>query len=718
MRGAELTPVYGERIYYRVFVQAPGDTPVDVTFFRGSPTQVGTLTSTDPFGDASASLSFPGITIMDRPGAGDLWWWVPLANVDILIYNAAGTVVRCWEGYLASEDFSNDTQTVACKGAMFQADDFLAKPSFPQFPVPYELLIKDALNPANQPSLRTHPLRVEFPVDWHTVVPNLDDTPAYLKPWGVAPGEMWTGMTTRSTGGWDGVLTGQVQSLLALMHTESGGQWTISKRDGRQPVLHVREYLSEPTEETYEVYAGVHGVNVSFSRDFTQSSNVVFAQGSDLAGSTYSGMQVTSDGATTYYSPFSASPNVFPADASNARLIPGMMRKEQVLKLPSGIDEPAAREIAATQIRKFADPGLTGSIELMTDPIRNGNAISRFLIRAGDTIVVRGLRGTDVLFHVGEVAMDFSSERVTLTVDTKFRDAITIHEVRARTRDALDPVRLLQVGRYSNTIQDLIKPWSYTEGSGVIPSGGSFDATKLFQVHMPTNERFPWTETTKRYPPKSNPEFYIRVPARDANADNNWSGVTRDNRTGMGVPIKMAQSGSIRLSQIAAYDADGNLKPVHFFFGVYGSSGISPLSMPMVPPAADGVGMLRPYPQGQRYPLFEGAFEAVRPDGTEQPNKNYLPADGIAQAIAWGTFHEPAGYSPGRYSQGNGKTGMLTDETTWSFDTSGQPGFDKYSVEGTAKNPTAGMVYALVYCDDSETDTFFLGRFFRQEPGS
>lgn len=715
MHGAEITPVYGKSIYYRVFVQAPGQAAADVTIFRNAPTQVGQMTSSDPFGDATLSLSFPAITVMDRPGTGDLSWLVPNANVDVLFYDADGKVVRRWEGYYVSEDFGTE-QGITCKGALYQADDFLAKPSFPIYPIPYEMLIRDALSPTNNPSLRTKPLKIVYPDGWATVVPTYPDDKSYLRPWGVAAGDLWTGFTTRSTGSWDPSLTGHVQSLLGVMWTDTGGQWTVSKLPGRQPVLRVREALMAPNEKTLVVYAGVFGVEVKYSRDFTQSANVVFVQGTDLSGSTYSGMQVTSDGKTTYYDPFAASPTVFPSASTNPNLIPEMMRKEQVLKLPNGIDALAARDIAAHQIRRYADPGMTGSIKLQTDPMVNGVPVSRFLIEAGDTIMVRGLRGTDVLFHIAAVSIDFSTEVVSLTVDTKFRDALTVHEVRARTRDALDPVRLLQVGRYSNTIQDLLKPWSYADGSGVIPSGGAFDATPLLTQQVGNTEPFPWQDTTRRFPPKTYPQYYIRIPGRDADANNNWSGVTRDGLRAAAIPIKMSQSGTIRLSQIAAYDADGNVKPVYFHVGIYGSSGVNPLSMPTMP--ATSVDSLRTYPAGQHYPFFAGAFEQYKPDGTQQSDKSFLPADGIDQAIAWGNFYEPAGYSPGRYSSGNGKTGLLVDETSWSFDTSSQPGFDKYNAANVASNPTAGFMYVMIYCDDSGSDTYFMGRLWRTEPGA
>ena len=55
----------------------------DVTLFRGIPTSVESISTTDPFGPAEASLKFGKVTLFDRRGQGDLWWCVPEANVDI-----------------------------------------------------------------------------------------------------------------------------------------------------------------------------------------------------------------------------------------------------------------------------------------------------------------------------------------------------------------------------------------------------------------------------------------------------------------------------------------------------------------------------------------------------------------------------------------------------------------------------------------------------------
>lgn len=722
MSGVDITPIYGTGGFFRVIVTPPNGTAQDVTFFRDAPTQINSMSTVDPFGCATAQVTFPAITSRDRGGSGDLKWLIPNANIDIVYFDAETRKPTewAWEGFIVSEEIQAAERSITCKGALFQLDNFMAAPSYPQQPIPYELLIKQSFDPTFNPSLRTKPLKIEYPEDWATIVPTYTaDTPWYLRPWGVQSGDRWTGLTTRSSGTWEPRLTGHIQTLLSVMYTDAGGQWTVRHDPGRSPVLRVRPALRYPTEQTLVVDNGAFGVDVRVSRDFTQSTNVVYAQGQDLAGTTFSGMQVTSDGKTTFFEPFAATPQVYPASDTNPRLLPYMMRKESMLQIPQGIDEIAARDIAAQQVRKHADPGFTGSITLTSDPLKNGKPFSRMLIRAGDTIQVRGLVGSDIIFHVADSTVNVQEETVTLSIDSKFRDTLTVDEVKARTRDALDPVRLLQTGRYSVTVQDLIKPWSYSDGSGIVPSGGKQDATDLFNKLMPTTAQFPWQEWTTKYPPSKYPQYYIKINPKSADATKNWSGVDRDGVAVASVPVKMSQAGSIRLSQIAAYNAAGEVVPVRFHVGVYGNSGVNPQTMPMIP--QDWVntkeGGLTGYLAGQRYPFFPNAFEQQLADGTEQGNANYLLAAQADQAIAWGNYYEPAGFSPGLKSRGAPKSGRLVDETSWSFDTSTQTGFDKYNVQNTQKNPTVGMMYVMIYCDDQGNQpVYFLGRFYRQEP--
>jgi hypothetical protein len=70
-------------------------------------------------------------------------------------------------------------------------------------------------------------------------------------------------------------------------------------------------------------------------------------------------------------------------------------------------------------------------------------------------------------------------------------------------------------------------------------------------------------------------------------------------------------------------------------------------------------------------------------------------------------------------TKGGKPTGLLVDETSWSFDCSSQEGWDPYSKKENMNNPNVGVLYLMIYCDDDPQEaTYFMGRFFREEPGT
>lgn len=714
--------IRGSSGYFRVFAQAPHGPKVDITKFRGKPIQITSLSSLDPFGDATAQLVLPQVSGFERPGTGDLSWMVPWVQIDIAWYNDDGSPSTwVWEGFMVSEEIGSGGLTLTLKGALFELDNYKAAPWFPQQPVPYELLIRGAFNPKERIGLRTNPLvGPVFPTGWTTKVPaKQTDQFWYLTPWGISPGKDWTGFATRNTGGWDALLTGFVQTLLSIMYTDNGGQWTVRKQTGRTPVLMIRPEITVPDGDTLHVWYGAPGVELSISRDFNQSTNVIYGQGSDLAGSVFSGQNVTADGASTYYEPFAALPTVYPATANNPRINDSIRRNESRLEFPTGMTQLEAREVAAGHLRKFADPGYTGSLTLSTDPLRADVPYNRMLIRAGQGIVVHGIRGADILFHITESNVSPMETTTSLTLDTKYRDAKTVYEVRAMTRDALNPVRLLKAGAYSVTVQDQILPWSYQQGAGIIPSGGgAFDATPLFIKKMPPEAKFPWTTWTRKYPPRKYPSYYIKIAKRNANATKNWAGITRKGYYFASYPIRMSQAGSIRLTQVAAYDEDGNVLPCRFHISFYGSTGTTVDAMPKIPAELGGKTSAGGYPAAQHYPFFPGAFETFNADGSETNNPGRLLSGGSSWWSGFGNYYEGAGYWPGRQSRKDAKTGLLSEEQTWTFDTTDSTAFDKYRAEKTRNNDLAGLGYVMIYCDDQGTKpVYFLGRLFRQETG-
>lgn len=327
-----------------------------------------------------------------------------------------------------------------------------------------------------------------------------------------------------------------------------------------------------------------------------------------------------------------------------------------------------------------------------------------------------------MLFHITATSHDFSSQITTITIDSKYRDALTVAEVRTRGRDSLQVARMLIGGKYQPPVDDQLLPWNYATGSGFIPGGSNLSSVRLFK-NMPPDVLFPWTDWTTTHPPKlaAWKSCYIRIGPASNNADKNWSGLTNKAGSPTGIPIRMSQKGTIRLLQLAAYDRDGNVLPVPFHFSLYYSSGVNPSSTPMMPTSFES--RYPPYKGGQHYPFFPQAWENYNLDGTLiGPDQPQHGADSGAAIInAWGNNYEKAGYWPSSQAGGGSPTGLLVDETPWAFDctTLGDAVFDPYSATANLTNPLAGMVYAMIYCDAQLShEVFFAGRMFRTEPGA
>lgn len=723
VKPVDATPRFDTHGHWTLTVSAPGVGPVDILVFRGAPTQIASFDFEDPFGPSTLSFSLPAVSIFDALGQGDLAWLVKEADVDLAYTGPlpAGYPVSGfrWEGYVGTWDWSDNGLSVSCVGAMHQLDLEKAKPGYPAQPLPYEVAISRCF--AGRPYLRTRALRIEWPVWWKTFFATpAKGTPSYLIPTGVTPGSKWTALLTRSTGNWDDMLTGYVQSLLTSMYTERG-RWTIDLDPGRSPVMRHRDIRTEISDFDVVIDAAQPGVKISLSEDWTQSLNVAYGQGSSLAGVSYTGMEVSSDGLVTSYRPLAAARQVEPASDKNGWFQRSRFRREVSLQLQPGLTEIEARKVAAQHLQRFGDPGVVGTITLQTDPKLGGQPMPRHLILPGMTCRLPKVFGSPdgPLLAITKVSYDFTSQTQTLTVDSKYRDQLTVEEVRKRGRDALAVTRMLVAGSYQPPVSDSLLPWDYSLGSGCIPGAAQASSVRLFKG-MPSSVRFPWTEWTTQRPPKSTAwrNCYIRLGPASDDANRNWSAASDKAGSRLGIPIRMSQAGQIRLLQLAAYDRDGNVLPVSFHFSLYYSRGVNYMSTPQLPTAL--APKFPPYKGGQHYPFFPNAWEQYNDDGT-QANPNTASAVQSAGLIrAWGSAYEKAGHWPGSSAAGDPATGLLVDEAGFDFDTTHfDANFDPYSPSKNKTNPLAGQVYAMIWCDAQKSqEVFFAGRMFRTEPGA
>jgi hypothetical protein len=705
------------------FISKPTRMVIDTV--RTVPTLVSAVGNTDPYGPSTATLTFPGITLLDDPGEGDLWWLIGEQDVEIHWFDVEtnGSIYQ-WEGSMQSFDWAeNDTGNelvVTCQGAMLQLDSFLATPNYPYQPLPYELEIANQFQ--GRPSLRLAPMLIEFPAWWtRTYTKSYWDALAlYRRPQKMTNGQQWTGMLTRNTGEFDPALQ-HIGNLLGSMFTDRG-QFTLMLDKGRQPVLRHRERVESPNAATLVVDMLMPGVKVtSMTKDHSQKVNAVYASGTTIKGVTFNGMQVSPDGSRTWYEPYAYRREVEPDMTSNQWFDQGMMRREVNISFSEGSSEDEARVVAERHLTRYADAGLTGTLFLSVDPTKFGIqgpvTYPRQLVRAGMHIQIKNLFGRPdgVLFHITESTSDDSG--TTMTLDSKFRDQLTVQEVRARGRDAQAPTRLLSINQYAPTQQDLLFPWSYTLGSGYVPRG----SRSLFSG-MPQDMEFPWEDWTRKRPPRDPvwAKDYIRIGPASNNADYNWALVASANPLdGLAHHVRLSQAGEAKLFQIAAYDRNGNIMQVPFHVSFY-TNEIQVPSMPWMTSAAQAA-KYPPYKKGQRYPFFQGAFEAIGSSG--RVSDNWTNSLGTAGLMAgWGNYYEKAGYWPGSSSvTGAQPTGMLSlvnPGLSWNLTGEKNRVNLQASPEANLKNDNTGVadVRVMIYCDaQAAREVFFLGRIFRAE---
>lgn len=708
---------------FAVFIDAPNLQTREYTYYRDVMVKIDQYSYGDPFSDAVAQLTFPQITPFDDMRSKELrpirlWsdvniYWVPATNAQVsggkniqvvnprtnqktLWLNYANKVLL-WEGYIVSLQPSDSGLQIQCQGALYQLDRFLAKPMYPPRPIAFDRLLKRNFSPRVNPTLRTKPLRIDFPSGWGKQFPGGKASP--FKPTGLKEGADWTGFATRSTGAWDRVLTGFTQDLLSQMYTAKGcgstvvkgNQWTIRKEDGRKPVLMVRDRYKAAD---FSVYYGQPGVEASLTWDGMNVTNVIYGKGVGFDGVEWTNMDMSNDGERTEYTPLAAHPRVYPYDEFKAtHHIP----VETYVNFGNGVTMDQATTASEQMLIRDLTPGWTGEVTLKTDP---NNSLSQWQIKAGMTMLLKSYAGMDIRLHIAEATHSPEQGTSQLRVDTRYRDLLTLEELQARVRDPMTPVKMLQVNRRSITLNDLVFPWSYENGAGIMPR-----KAKPFFFKMDDDIKFPagalagqrtWEDWTKEYPPSDHPEYYVKVRANHRNSKKRWA------KEG----ILMAQTADIRLSQFMCVDEDGNIVRIPFHISIYGLASVDAGMMPQT--------------DGNYSPFLPNHFQSTAANGLPWPaTSTFPPPQSIL--IGWGWEQQKAGYSPRRSSDvGAEPTGLLMDEAAWSFQADTQnfpvvagPGDD----DKVVSPKTTVYAYAMIYAEHT-SPVYFIGRVFRKEPGT
>ena len=183
--------------FFRIFATPPGGYQREITLFRDAPVIIGTVTTQDPFTEQTAQLTLPAdhrlrLPRPRRPGLAGAEHrhrhhlaehrWLRL-RVELGGLHRLLQLQPVW---------SDSSFTIDLKGALYGLDDYLAIPTYPKRPIPYEILIAQAFDQDNHPA-HLGGFRILFPArlgrPGPALVPEFDD-PNYLvalKPWGVAP---------------------------------------------------------------------------------------------------------------------------------------------------------------------------------------------------------------------------------------------------------------------------------------------------------------------------------------------------------------------------------------------------------------------------------------------------------------------------------------------------------------------------------------------------
>lgn len=700
---------------YGVFVvimSGPGKPTMDVTFFRNRPIKVESYTFGDPFGDSTARITFPQITPYDDLESKALWfcnewnnvdiYWVPCIDTKMsvndyavinplapnkLLYTNFSEKQKVWEGYTVSIKPTDEGMTLDCQGALFELDRYLAQPTYPDRPWAHEACMATYFSKATwdkgvKYTKRTKPLRIEWPSGWSKRFTTT--TPTLYTPRGIRVGSNWTGYSTRSTGSWSRVLTGFTQDLLAVMYTDedcgvtAGNQWTIRKYENRIPVLKVRDRYKEPD---FELYYGTPGVVANLSRDGMSIANVVYGTGSGFDGGKWTNANPSNDGTITTYLPIAYDSQKYPKTKSAYPMI-----AETLINFGAGVDLVDGIKAAQKMLQRDSEPGWTGDITVQVDP---SDSMSRWTIAAGMTVMLKGFAGKreGVRLHIAEVTCNPEAGTVAMKVDSQYRDLLTLEEVTARVRDPLTPVKMLQVNRRAQIIEDVNAPWDYSAGSGYIPRS----SVNLFR-HKPEELVYPWDSWLQAHPPSVSGGFYVRIPANAASTKGKWV---------MSVPVLMGAAGTIRRSVFTVVDREGVRLEIPFHVSFYYNQ------VPSIPFT------------GTNYsPFYPDHFESVGADGVPFPPLNFNQPDD-SFIVGWGNANQKGGYSPGRSSEGGTPTGMLIDESAWSWDMNGKnENYDPYHVPKQGQQPlTARQIYMCAYAEYS-TEVYLVGRLWRMEPGT
>lgn len=387
---------------------------VDVTYFRGAPAQVSEWGSQEPFGDDTAVVKVPAVSPFEQLGTGALTWLRDFPNVTVNLIRPDGSKKPLFEGLGPSiDDRGGMGVGLELVGALFQLNDYLKPPAF--------------LDTVRDIGLRIRDVIKERAIDR-----------GYR---GNYPSVVLTGLYTRLPGAWTPLLD-YIQDMLSQATYADGSAWTVKMRRPRTFSLEMKD----TTTVHWTMWCGQPGVTFDLKRDGGAAPNVIYGEGVDPADNCRwrnSRYPNPNDPIGAWIMPLSIDPRVEPylynadGEITGANVLhqPNRRRVEKYENFGERVSKTQGIESAENERLRDQDPGWFGTVTLTADPQEG----SRFEIVAGQNYLLRGHRGEDRLLHIAKVRVNFGGA-VTLTVDEKARDAITVAAAMSRARDTGDPV--------------------------------------------------------------------------------------------------------------------------------------------------------------------------------------------------------------------------------------------------------------------------------------
>lgn len=422
------------------------DDPNDVTYYRGMPVQGLRFLRREPFGDADADATIPGITSMDThpddTGAPHPFTRAR-ANMEFVLKKSDGTVRRLWSGNVFTRSLGNDgrqpTMGLHALGSLYMAD-----------------------------STRNRPVVSDNPLDYGYLIPRAFNLVSARRYKGIA--HITTNILTRERGAWSDSPMGFALDGLAKCWLDDGSnQWTIAKVVGSRRQYEMRLKKTDP-EWTFT--NGARGVYVDLEED-DNGRNIVFGHGVNTDGGIWFNTKYPDNGGVIRR-PLAADPRtqkwLFDDDGNITGTNP--VFDGNVLPREDDVDfGQNSKAIGIRSAQQIVDresvPSFVGRITVETDP-REG---WRGDIQAGDKLTLIGYQGRDLILHVTDVEVSLDgSMPVTLTVDERSRDAMTVAQIRDRNKEARrDPaLRPGNPNRRSRLEQDQIVPFDSESKAGRI----------------------------------------------------------------------------------------------------------------------------------------------------------------------------------------------------------------------------------------------------------